>query len=93
MPSGGLPGGINPVSWTASFCSDNTSAALVWKWAAAVYNSFSSNYTALGVKPVDVPTTQYNNSDPAGSPENYKTHVVAGATGNGKSYVGGYSGT
>lgn len=93
VPAGGLPGSINPVSWTASFCTDNPSASLVWKWAGAVYNSFSSNYNGLGVKPVDVPTTQYNNSDPAGSPENYKTHVIAGATGNGKSFVGGYSGT
>jgi hypothetical protein len=24
-----------------------------WKWAAAVYTSFSSNYNAVGVKPVD----------------------------------------
>ncbi len=93
VPSGGLPGGINPVSWTASFCSDNTSASLVWKWAAAVYTSFNSNYIALGVKSDAAATSQYNNADPAGTPENYKSHVVAGATGNGSSFVGGYSGT
>ena len=93
VPPGGLPGGINPVSWTASFCSDNASASLVWKWAGAVYTSFSSNYNSLGVKPLDVPTNQYNNSDPSGTPENYKSKVIAGATGNGKTTVGGYSGT
>jgi RHS repeat-associated protein len=93
VPAGGLPGNINPVSWTGSFCSDNASASLVWKWAAAVYTSFNSNYNSLGVKSDAIATGQYNNSDPAGTPENYKTKVVAGATGNGSSFVGGYSGT
>jgi len=93
VPAGGLPGGISPVSWTGSFCSDNPSASLVWKWAAAVYTTFSSNYNALGVKSDAAATSKYNNSDPAGTPESYKSNVVAGATGNGSNFVGGYSGT
>src|SRR5262245_4195653 len=46
-----LPGGINPVTWTASFSSDTPGVSLNWQWAAAVYTSFS-DYSALGVKPL-----------------------------------------
>jgi hypothetical protein len=48
-----LPGGINPVTWSAQFSSDTPGVTLQWQWAAAVYTSFSTNYNSLGVKPVD----------------------------------------
>jgi hypothetical protein len=32
-----LPGGINPVTWTASFSTDTAGVSLNWQWAAAVY--------------------------------------------------------
>jgi hypothetical protein len=60
-----------------------------------VYTSFSSNYTALGVKPVDDNSASiYQNADHAGTPENFKPYVIGGARGGGGSnYTGSYSGT
>jgi len=90
-----VPGGVNPVTWSATFTSDASGLNVNWAWAAAVYTSFSSNYDALGVKPVDDNhISQYQNSDSAGTPENYKTHVTGGARGGGGSnYTGSLSGT
>lgn len=47
-----LPGGINPVTWTATFYSDTPGVSINWKWAAAVYTTFSTDNNALGVKPI-----------------------------------------
>lgn len=93
-PATGLPGSINPVSWTATLTADQPGVTLTWNWAAAVYTSFSDNYNALGVKPVDGnQQNPYNNNDQAGTPENYKNSVTAGATGNGGSnYTGSWTG-
>jgi len=94
-PSGGLPGGIKSVTWAGSFVTDTPGTSLQWKWAAAVYGQFGSDYNALGVKPVDDNNASaYKNSDHAGTPEYFKTFVIGGATGGGGSnYTGGYSGT
>ena len=56
---------------------------------------FSSDYNLLGLKPVDDNAASlYKNSDHAGTPENFKSNVIGGATGGGASnYTGGYSGT
>jgi RHS repeat-associated protein len=93
--SAALPGGINPVSWTATFYTDKSSVSLQWQWAAAVYTSFSANYGTLGIKPIDATSgSAYANSDHAGTPENYKSFVVGGARGGGGSdWTGSYSGT
>jgi hypothetical protein len=90
-----LPGGIKNVTWSATMNTDTPGVSVQWKWAAAVYTSFSSDYNAVGVKPVDDNKgSQYLNSDHAGTPENFKTKVTGGATGGGGSnYTGGYSGT
>jgi len=66
-----------------------------WQWAAAVYTNFSSDYSLLGVKPVDDnKKNPYLNSDHAGTPENFKPFVIGGATGGGGSnYTGDYSAT
>jgi RHS repeat-associated protein len=97
-----LPGGIQNVTWSGQFLCDTAGVTLNWQWAAAVYRSFSTDYNALGVKPVDdTHASQYQNSDHAGTPENFKasytgsgTDVIAGGTGGGASnYTGGYSGT
>jgi len=89
-----FPGGINPVSWSVSFSSDTT-VNVNWQWAAAVYTSFSSSYNALGVKPVDDNMASiYQNSDHAGTPENFKAFVTGGARGGGGSnFTGSYTGT
>jgi hypothetical protein len=95
VPSGGLPGGINPVTWRGQFYTDTNGVTLQWQWAAAVYTSFSSTYGGLGVKLVDSSSaSQYQNSDHAGTPELYESHVTGGARGGGGSnYTGSYSGT
>lgn len=94
VPASGLPAGIDSVSWTGDF-SATAPFSLNWKWGAAAYSSFSSNYNALGIKPVDDNSaSQYMNSDHAGTPENFTSFVVAGATGGGGSnFTGSYSGT
>jgi PKD repeat protein len=95
VPQGGLPGGITNVTWQLNLSTDTAGIGVKWKWAAAVYTSFSANYSALGVKPVDdQKISQYQNTDHAGTPQNYKSYVTGGATGSGgTNYVGLYSGT
>jgi RHS repeat-associated protein len=89
-----LPGGINPVTWSASFESD-ANVSVNWQWAAAVYTSFTADYNALHVKPVDDNThSNFPNSDPAGTPEAFKSFVIGGARGGGGSnFTGSLSGT
>jgi hypothetical protein len=91
----GLPGGQKPVTWTADFTSSVAGVSLNWQWATAVYTSFSTDYTTLGVKPVDSNSaSQYHNSDHAGTPENFKSFVRGGARGGGGSnFTGSYSAT
>jgi uncharacterized repeat protein (TIGR01451 family) len=93
VPAGGLPGGINPVTWSATFTSDTPGVGINFQWAAAVYTSFSTNYNALGVKATD-DNHLTSNSDAAGAPENFKPLVVGGARGGGGGNVtGSLSGT
>ncbi|HEY1376789.1 MAG TPA: SdrD B-like domain-containing protein [Gemmataceae bacterium] len=91
----GLPGGIKPVVWQADFTADSPSISVSWTWAAAVYTSFSTDYNAVGVKPVDGSgVNPYRNSDHAGTPENFKSFVLGGARGGGGSnFTGSYSAT
>lgn len=95
VPAGGWPGGIQDVSWSGSFTSETSGLSVKWQWAAAVYTQFSTDYNSLGVKPVDDNQgSQYQNSDHAGTPENFKQFVTGGARGGGGSnYTGSYSGT
>jgi N-acetylneuraminic acid mutarotase len=90
-----VAGGVNPVTWTASFQSDASGLSVNWAWSAAVYTTFATSYGTLGVKPVDdTHVSQYQNSDHAGTPENFKSKVVGGARGGGGSnYTGSLSGT
>jgi carboxypeptidase family protein len=94
VPSG-LPGGINPVSWTGTFQSDTAGVSVNWQWAAAVYTSFGGDYNALNVKPVDSnQASAYKNSDHAGTPEAFRAFVIGGARGGGGSnWTGSYSAT
>src|SRR5580765_5040845 len=94
VPSGGLRGGANPVTWQGTFTTDSPGVTLNWQWAAAVYTSFT-DYNVIGVKPTDDnQASQYQNSDHAGTPEHYKNFVVGGARGGGGSnYTGSMSST
>jgi hypothetical protein len=95
VPVGGLPGGVNPVTWSGTFLSSTPGATVEWQWGAAVYTQFSTDSAALGVKPVDGDKSNpYQNSDHAGTPENFKHFVTGGARGGGGSnWTGSYSGT
>lgn len=90
-----LPGGINPVCFSADVRTDTPGLGVKWKWAAAVYTQFPSDPGQIGVKPIDGSTSNpYANSDHAGTPENFKAFVVGGARGGGGSnFTGSYSGT
>jgi hypothetical protein len=73
-----LPGGIQNVTWQGQFLSNTSGVTLNWQWGAAVYTSFTSNYNSVGVKPVDDnKASEYQNSDHAGTPENYKSQRPA----------------
>jgi hypothetical protein len=82
---GGLPGGIKNVTWSADFWTDAANVTINWKWSAAAYKpGFGTDYNALNVKPVDNNAlSAYHNGDQSGTPEAYKTFLVAGATGGG----------
>jgi len=94
---GGFPGGIHDVTWQGMFFSVTPGLKIQWQWAAAVYRKadFRDDYNALGVKPVDDNSAStYQNSDHAGTPENFRPYVVGGARGGGGSnFTGSYSGT
>lgn len=103
VPTGVTLAQANPVTWSGSFSIISSSSTnpgsqdLNWQWAAAQYPStfMSGGYSGLGVKPIDANTgSAYLNSDHAGTPENYKSDVIAGARGGGGSnYTGSLSPT
>jgi hypothetical protein len=83
---------------------DNTGGgiSISWKWGAAVYSAFSTDYNLLAVKPTHSKTCLYNNGDHAGTPEGidpstgspFKDAVIGGARGGGGSnWTGSWSGT
>jgi hypothetical protein len=90
---GGLPGGITGVTWKGQMQSDTQNVQVQWHWGAAVYTQFATDYTTLNVKPVDDGhASSYQNTDKAGTPEAFKTYVIAGATGGGgNNYIGNAS--
>jgi len=98
VPAGGLPGGINPVTWTGTFITDTPGVTLNWQWGAAVYNSQfgSQGLNALGAKAADDNHYgPYANSDHAGTPENAKSPAPIGGArgGGGSNWTGSYSST
>jgi hypothetical protein len=90
-----LPGGTNPVVWSGEFLTNAPGTQFQWKWAAAVYTSFSTDYNALCIKPIDGSALNpYANSHHAGTPECFNLFVVGGARGGGGSnFTGSYSAT
>ena len=87
-----LPGGITNVTWTADISINRANTSLTWRWGAAVYTSFAAN-TGLNIKPVNTKDQNpYANTNNAGTPENFKAFLVAGAKGTGgTNYTGSYS--
>lgn len=87
-----FPGNIKDVKWIADVSIDKTDISLSWQWAASVYTRFAGN-TGLYIKPVSgLFQNLYLNLDEAGTPQNYKLFLTAGAKGKGKkNYTGEYS--
>jgi hypothetical protein len=86
-----LPGGIKNVTWSANFWSDTPGVNVQWHWGTAVYSTFSPAAILWNIKPVDNDhLSVYLNGDHAGTPEAYKTSLVAGGTGDG--HPGNYTG-
>ena len=50
VPAGGLPGGVQNVTWSGTFGTNTPGLSFQWKWGAAVYSSFTTNYDSLDVK-------------------------------------------
>jgi serine protease AprX len=94
-PGAIVPGGVKGVTWSGQFSTDTPGVTVDWKWAAAVYSQFSADNNVLAIKPInDDHLNAYANNDKAGTPEAFRSKVVAGARGGGGgNYTGGYSGT
>lgn len=88
-------GAVKSIIWQGQFNSDTPDIGIYWQWAAAVYTSFSTDYNALGVKPVDNnKASVYQNSDHADTPEIFKPCIVSSARGGGGTdFTGSYNGT
>jgi hypothetical protein len=91
-----------PVTWQGTFGASTDGITISWKWGAAVYSTFSTDYNLLGVKPTHSNSCLYINSDHAGTPEGidpvtgltFKNFVNGGARGGGGSnWTGSWSGT
>ena len=102
VPIGGLYSGINPVNWEGTFATNGAPGISIrWKWGAAVYSSFTTDYNALAVKAGHQTACGQNNGDHAGTPEGlnnsnqqWKHFVVGGARGGGGSnWTGSWSST
>ena len=90
------------VVWSGTFSSSTGGISMHWKWGAAVYTTFTTDYNALNVKPTHSNSCSFNNSDHAGTPEGtdsgsgrpFKAFVIGGARGGGGSnFTGSWSGT
>jgi hypothetical protein len=80
VPAGGLPGGITNLTVQAQVTSDTPGLSVTWQWAESACSQFNTSYAALGVKPVGGRRgSAYQNSDPAGTPEAYRTFVTGGS--------------
>src|SRR5262249_33878947 len=71
-------------TWCGRFQVSKPGILINWAWGAAVYSQFSTNYNALGVKPIDSRGCNWRNDDDAGTPENYKRYLVTGGRGDGR---------
>jgi hypothetical protein len=100
VPFSGRLGGNN-VSWTGEFSPSVPGISIEWKWGAAVYTAFTTDYNALAVKAGHQTACGQNNGDHAGTPEGvnnknqpWKQFVTGGARGGGGSnWTGSWSGT
>jgi hypothetical protein len=90
------------VVWNGTFGSDTPGVSINWKWGAAVYTVFSTNYNTVAPKAAHQTACSGGSSDHAGTPEGidstsgkpFKNFVTGGARGGGGSnWTGSWSGT
>jgi hypothetical protein len=103
VPSGGLPGGANPVDFSGTYSSETNAPGLSiqMKWSVAAYSRFTTDYNALRVKAGHQTACGESNGDHAGTPEGvdntntpWKHYLVGGPRGGGGSnFTGSWSGT
>jgi hypothetical protein len=103
VPTGGLPGGANPVNFSGTYSAESSAPGLSieMKWGAAAYSNFTTDYNALQIKAGHQTACGMSNGDHAGTPEGvdntntpWKKYVVGGARGGGGSnFTGSWSGT
>jgi hypothetical protein len=93
---GGLPGGLNPVTWNGTFSTSSPNISIQWKWGAAVFTSFpaTGNCSLAMIKAGHQNTCIANTGgDHAGSPET-SCQAIGGARGGGAANItGSWSGT
>jgi hypothetical protein len=92
----GLAGGsVQNITWSGDFTTNTPGINVHWQWGAAVYTQFTTNMSGVQLKTVDDNHEDvYQNSDHAGTPENFKSFVIGGARGGGGSnWTGSYSAT
>ena len=90
-----------PVVWQGTLGSDTSGVSVSWKWGAAVYTTFTTDYSALQILPAHGNACSPAGGDHAGTPEGFapsgiafKRFVVGGARGGGGSnFTGSWSGT
>jgi hypothetical protein len=88
VPASGISGGINPVTMTALFSTDQAGVSINWQWSAAVYTQTQANPNNLNVLAADGSGLQ------SGTPQTLTAYVIGGARGGGGSnYTGSNSGT
>ena len=87
--------------WNGDFSSNVTGVSVQWKWGAAVYTHFTTDYNALNFMASHQNACGMNNSDHAGTPEGtdtstgqpFKGFVIVGARGGGGSnFTGSWTG-
>lgn len=100
-----VPSGFGKVTgnvvWNTTMSTNDSGVTANWKWGAAVYSEFTTDYNQLMVKPAHQSACAYGNGDHAGTPEGensagepWKHFVVGGGRGGGGSnFTGSWSGT
>jgi hypothetical protein len=89
------------VVWQGAFSSSVPGVLVQWKWSAAVYTNFTSDYNTLAVKASHQNACGLDGTEHAGTPErtdastgeSFKAFVIGGARGGGSNFTGSWSGT
>ena len=82
------------IIWQGTLGSDDPGVSVSWKWGAAVYTTFSTDYNALQILPAHGNSCSAGGGNHAGTPIGFAQFVVGGARGGGGSNLtGSWSGT